>query len=270
MSQPSVTGGPNNSVGDTGETAVPNKPFYRRVIESYLLPASAQDETPNMSEGNVTEMPQAMPSNESTVPLTQAELAKRQRDLVDAAYFSDQERMAEEAIKNPRRKLKWRPGITTDSEEWIKQRAKFRELLSKQSIMDVIKAELEDAQLPLLIPPPEDGPRLEVQLENAKEYKRLLMPGERFYGVPDNLLTKLTMLKFGFPVEPLTYNNTVRCDRSLDTDDPPDETDSRPPIERILFATKPLEFLDEYNERSFGYPMLRRKLLPIMMVQAGR
>ena len=109
----------------------------------------------------------------------------------------------------------------------------------------------------LVLPPLEDGAILQIQRQNAKEYKDLFKQGARFHGVPDNLLTKITMLKFGIPVDELTLTNVQRCDNPVDEDDPPDEPEFVPSVERIMFSEKPLEFLDLYSQRSFGYPILR-------------
>jgi len=45
-----------------------------------------------------------------------------------------------------------------------------------------------------------------------------------------------------------------------DENDPEDAPEEVPRVQRIMYAEKPLEFLDKYHERSHGHPMLRSKL----------
>ncbi|PMD33796.1 hypothetical protein L207DRAFT_146337 [Hyaloscypha variabilis F] len=64
------------------------------------------------------------------------------------------------------------------------------------------------------------------------------------------------MLHFGLPVAPMTLNNVFNAGK--DEDDLPDAEADLPRVQRIMFAEKPLEFLDLYHQRSYGFPMLRR------------
>jgi hypothetical protein len=65
------------------------------------------------------------------------------------------------------------------------------------------------------------------------------------------------MLHFGLPVAPMTLNNVFNAGK--DEDDLPDAEADLPRVQRIMFAEKPLEFLDLYHQRSYGFPMLRSK-----------
>ena len=247
-------------IGTSGIVA-PTKPFYRCTLENYLSSTSTKDnvsETPadDAAATAATAATMTAPTH-LPVQLTQAEIAKIQRDRLDAAYYAELERKAERAIKDPTRKLRWNAGISPNDEEWIAQRARFRELLDSNSIATVLEAEFEDGQRILVIPPSEDGAILQIQLQNAREYKDFFKPGARFHGVQDNMVTKLTMLKFGLPTEALTLMNVLRCDNPVDEDDPPDGPEPVPSIERIMFSEKPLEFLDLYSQRGCGYPIMR-------------
>ncbi|KAI9052063.1 hypothetical protein LZ554_004316 [Drepanopeziza brunnea f. sp. 'monogermtubi'] len=108
----------------------------------------------------------------------------------------------------------------------------------------------------LLVPPPMDGLILQLQTENAILYKQALKT-DQFKGAHDNLATKLTMLHFGLPIEPFTINNLNRAEFD-DGDDPEDDALGPLQVQRINYAEKPLEFLDEYHERGYGFHILRR------------
>jgi hypothetical protein len=91
-----------------------------------------------------------------------------------------------------------------------------------------------------------------------------LGPKGRFRGVPDNLATKLTMLHFGLPIEPITLKNVQNCGRvdrdgnDIDKSNAADDPQEAPRIQKIMWAEKPLEFLDKYNDgRSYRFPKLR-------------
>lgn len=99
---------------------------------------------------------------------------------------------------------------------------------------------------------------LKIQEEHTKDYKKAVGPTGRFRGVPDNLATKLTMLHFGLPIEPMTLKNVQMSGDEGDKTCEPDDPEEPPMLQKILYAEKPLEFLDKYAEgRSHGWPMLR-------------
>jgi hypothetical protein len=248
---------PNPSVDGDSKITTRVKPFYRRPYKNYLSPTLSKDvslEVP-VEEGTPTPPGPSPPTDQ----LTRDEISKIQRERLDAAYYARLEEIDEAAIRNPNRKLRWNPNICPNDQEWLEQRQKFRKLLAAGSVATVLEAEFEEAQKLLLVPPVQPGPMLQVQLDNTKEYTALFEPGARFHGVKNNLATKLTMLKFGLPVEPATLKNVERCGNPDDEDDPSDESEEIPRVQRIMYAEKPLEFLDLYHERSFGYPMLRSK-----------
>ncbi|KAK2623737.1 hypothetical protein QTJ16_006918 [Diplocarpon rosae] len=207
------------------------------------------------------------------VALTHAERvreARRTAAYIDAA--TAQRRAADEKAKFDVENPTFAPGITSRDPRWVEKRASFVEKLQSQAIKDV----LEDAGITdraerdasgeeifrfgkyrylQLMPPSADGIVLDTQRENASMYREALQSA-RFRGVHDNLATKLTMLHFGLPIEPITMNNILFSDQ--DRDDEPDAPPEPPQVQRIIYSEKPLEFLDSYHERSYGYPMLRR------------
>jgi hypothetical protein len=238
------------------ESSNPGNPPSDRTYDNLSPPSTKDKPLGAMAEGGTTAAPAA---TDPSIQLTQDEIYKLQRDRIDEVYYASLDKRAEAAIRNPRRKLRWNPNISPNDQEWTDQREAFRALLTSHSLADILRNQFEEGQKLLLIPPVQPGPLLDVQLGNTKEYMALFEPGARFHGVRNNLATKLTMLKFGFPVEPVTLKNLERCDRPADEHDPPDEPEDEPMIERIMYGEKPLEFLDLYHERSFGYPMLRSK-----------
>jgi hypothetical protein len=127
--------------------------------------------------------------------------------------------------------------------------------------MNILEEHFEEAQILKITPPTEKGTILKLQEQETEEYHKLLANGGLFYGRGDNLTTKLTMLKFGFPVEPMSKTNIYNAGKDVLADDPEDEDEDEgsPRYQRIFCSEKPLEFLDTYHERSYGYPMLHRK-----------
>ena len=207
------------------------------------------------------------PEDADPTPLTEEELRKQTEEYhraiaaridADHAKFLEEETAAreEEAAKDPkyvRRRLDIAPG----DNEWTELRKHFRERLKNDAVISVLEDEFQIVQRLLLLPPPQQGEILRIQTENIELYKHAFKPSSKFAGVANNLATKLTMLKFGLPIEPVSLNNIMYCAKEEDVDDDEDPPEELPRVQRILWAEKPLEFLDGYNERSFGYPCLR-------------
>jgi len=147
------------------------------------------------------------------------------------------------------------------SGKWENKRKYFREELRrpKKTVLDVVDENLLEEHKLYLLPPPQNNEILKTQNEHTQLYKESLASGGRFSGQKDNLATKLTMLFFGWPIEPITLNNISNSAKDEDEHDPPDDEVPPPRIQRIIYAEKPLEFLDKYNERSYGFPILRSK-----------
>jgi hypothetical protein len=150
----------------------------------------------------------------------------------------------------------FKTNISQQDEAWINKREFFvNELMvSTKTPVKIFDEALNKTQRLYLMPKEgEGGMILKIQEEHTKEYKEGLGPAGRFCGVPDNLATKLTMLYFGLPIEPITLDNVIMCgnedDKNCDPDDPP----VSPTVQRVT-----LEFLDNYgNGRSYGFPKLR-------------
>ncbi|PVH81376.1 hypothetical protein DL98DRAFT_654057 [Cadophora sp. DSE1049] len=199
----------------------------------------------------------------SPPPPTAEERAEQQRrtaTFVDAASaVADIKRIVQtaEATNDP-----FNPDIEETDQAWIEKRAEVLGIFQDENprVLDAlrnlgIKANsFEELQL---LPPKTQDLALELQKENTVLYKQALGAEGRFPNTRDNLVTKLAMLYFGLPIEPMTYVNVVNCNKD-EGDDPEDDEVEFPRVQRILWSEKPLEFLDCYHERSYGFPMLRR------------
>ncbi|KAH7400196.1 hypothetical protein BKA64DRAFT_707882 [Cadophora sp. MPI-SDFR-AT-0126] len=199
----------------------------------------------------------------SPPPPTAEERAEQQRRTArfvdEASAIADIKRIVRnaEATNDP-----FNPDIEETDQAWVEKRNEVVRILQgeKSIVLDAlrnlgIKANsFEELQL---IPPNTQGLVLEMQKENTVLYKQALGADGRFRNTHDNLATKLAMLHFGLPIEPMTYVNVLNCAKDKG-DDPEDDEMEIPRVQRILWSEKPLEFLDCYHERSYGFPMLRR------------
>jgi hypothetical protein len=191
-------------------------------------------------------------------PLTALEEQRRVAQAIDDRFAVIEEKRADAALKDPARLLRWNIEIKPADDEYQAVRAMLQAELREESVLTVVTNHFEDAQRLLIQPPPRDGLILKIQRQNGEEYKKALAVGGTFEGEKNNLTTKLTMLYFGLPVEAMTLNNILNAGMK-DVDDEEDTPDDLPRVQRIKFSEKPLQFLDEYHERSYGFPMLRRK-----------
>jgi hypothetical protein len=180
-------------------------------------------------------------------------------DKIDAIHDARRELEAEGKLRCPSHtsKLDLQLDITPDDPKWRKWHEIFRkELLGgKTTVKMVLDRHFEDGQTYTILPPSTQGIILDIQKEQTEQYKELLKG--QLEGAKNNIITKLTMLHFGLPVEPLSMMNILNA--GTDEDDPDDAPADLPRVQRIVFTEKPLEFLDLYHERSYGFPMLRSK-----------
>lgn len=192
-------------------------------------------------------------------------------DVIDEYKEKYEAKMDEDASNDPENMLRFKPNILPSDPAWEGIEEYFKWILQYEREEDpdapkvyrVLEDELLESQLLLLIPAINSGYRAKIQDENTEKYHEALRT--TFQGKPDNLLTKLTMLCFGLPIAPLTLAN-VKFAGGLE-DVPTDSEGAEKGldgqiIERIVWPEKPLEFLDYYNERSYGYPMIRCELSP--------
>lgn len=196
-----------------------------------------------------------------------AESPKPLADMIDEYKEKLEDMMDESASNDAENMLRFRPDIGPSDpaweglEEYFKWILQFEreELPEAPQVYRVLQDELLESQRLLAIPAISSGYRAKIQDEHAKKYHEAL--ATTFGGKPDNLATKLTMLCFGLPIEPLTAAN-VKFAGGLE-DVPTHDTEHQGHgqiMERIIWSENPLEFLDRYNERSYGYPMIRSEL----------
>jgi len=195
------------------------------------------------------------------LPKTREELQMETARLIDANAAEERAKAHEASLKDKRRKYHyWNFQIGPNSKDWKEQRAYFRNKLQARdnSIIKILEKEFEDAQKLFLIPSAEDDEKLKIQNEHGIQYKEAFKaPNGKFVGTPDNLATKLTMLRFGLPIETMTLNNIMNSHKPEDVSDEPDDPGAEPRVQRIIYAEKPLEFLDQYHERAYGHPVIR-------------
>lgn len=179
---------------------------------------------------------------------------------IDAYFAKIADEEAEKTLRgeNGPRNLIFNPNIKPEDKKWLKVKADIISELAHKSMLDVLKSqhEIDNGDALLLVPARPGAIRI-LQRRNEKDYKANLAPGGHFHGQADNAVTKLIMLKFGLPIAPITTNNILHAGDYPDRDDPPDGPEKEPRFQRIEFAEKPLEFLDTYNERSYGWKILR-------------
>ncbi|KAF8853593.1 hypothetical protein BDZ45DRAFT_806524 [Acephala macrosclerotiorum] len=207
--------------------------------------------SPNLGKDDDNASHDSDDSDSDPVQLDQRTIA----NMIDADFAARQEKaLIEELAKDPC-KLDFQIDMVPSHPEWKKWHKRFKDELTKGSVLAVLEKNFTDNQRSLIEPPlyAGTGATLEIQKENKDAYDEALKG--TFKGQKDNLTTKLTMLHFGLPVGPLTLNNVLNADK--DEFDLPDDDPEPPRVQRIMFAEKPLEFLDKYYERGYGYPMLR-------------
>ncbi|KUJ09587.1 uncharacterized protein LY89DRAFT_740673 [Mollisia scopiformis] len=174
-------------------------------------------------------------------------------DMIDASFAAQ-----EKAIMLRQAKAAGiRAGITPYEARYIQRRQDISDQLAEDSVKEVLETHLTKEQMLLFMPVLYAGPGaiLEIQAHNKKLYDEALKNGP-FKGQKNNIITKITMLHYGLPVEPVTLTNINNSGK--DDDDPDDAPSSPPRVQRMMWAEKPLEFLDKYYERGHGFPMLRR------------
>lgn len=217
----------------------------------------------NDAENSEEEVGKSIPPvSPGLVPLsmTDQERSALISNKIDEHHFAMQAEEADKLLRDPKRKLAWKPDISPDDDDWKEFFDKMNGELREYSVLKVLDDSFEEGQKVMILPPSSDGAIIEIQEENTKQYKESLTEGGKFHGkAHDNMTTKLTMLHFGLPVEPMSRNNIFRAGRFPDEDDPPDEDLGPERYERIYYASKPLDFLDTYWERSYGHKIIRRK-----------
>ncbi|KAL2061168.1 hypothetical protein VTL71DRAFT_7441 [Oculimacula yallundae] len=240
---------------DDGEK---QKRLKRSSWNPFASSTAVEEFNPSDTEGERTPSPK---------PPTAEEREEHQRRIaraVDDAHAALNAERIRKEIKDTNDPFD--PDILPVNPAWIGKREEVKKLLqiegkSLLSVLETFGIQDNNFKALLLLPPKTDDKVLAIQMDHAKLYKEALGPGGAFEGTNDNLVTKIAMLYFGLPVEPVTYKNIMNCEN--DQNDGPDDPLEDPKVQRIMYSEKALEFLDSYHERSFGFPCLRRpKSLP--------
>ena len=194
-------------------------------------------------------------------PAKRTPLKKTSLDEFRREHFA---KIDEEAANDPENLLRHMPSITPSDPNWQAVEEYFKWIFEERKrnghpqIYKIISEEFVRSQQLLLIPAGNNSHRARIQEENTKRYERFLETS--FKDKEDNLITKLTMLCFGLPIAPLNPINIEDAGGSQDKSVIAGESHSNGDaltVKRIMWSEKPLEFLDYYNERSYGYPILR-------------
>jgi hypothetical protein len=240
------------SAPDAAETPATKKSKLPWPLNALLTTGKVPAQTPEPDPPTITELAhlRALKDCPDWQDKTTAE-------RVDAIREARKELECENKLRSPAQvtKLDLQPDIVPTDTKWKNWLAIFEVELQATSVKSILDKYFTEGQTLAIMPPTFQGGILDIQKTETEEYTKLL--ASQLKGAKDNLATKLTMLHFGLPVAPMTLNNVFNAGK--DEDDLPDAEADLPRVQRIMFAEKPLEFLDLYHQRSYGFPMLRSK-----------
>jgi hypothetical protein len=203
---------------------------------------------------------------------------ERAQSAADSIDKMAQERERQEVLRlreDRGQQLRRWPDIDNEHPEWLYTWGRLRDELKdfhankdSGSVFTFLQRLFLKEQIRMLTPSCDDAYLTKMQQEHTEEYTRALGSAS-FQGTPNNLLTKLTMVHFGLPIAPVTLKNIKNIGRMPDeeyeadeADEVDDNLDTAFRTEKIAYAEKPLEFLNCYDDRSYGYPILRRMRFP--------
>jgi hypothetical protein len=252
-------------------TGLPGTKHPRRNIKDLRFYSTTPGELPSYHSWNDSLISD---SNHGVVrPMNALQLSSQspgtQTELIAQLIEEQRAQADEEAAKDPTNKLRRKPGIKPTNAHWLEVYRHFEETLDKSNwkgephvpLLRIIDDEFLEPQKLLLIPAADNSFRAMLQEENSKKYALALKTS--FIGYADNTVSKFAMLRFGLPIEPLTYENAMHAGTPEDKpkQEGEDAEDNGMTVQRITYAEKPLDFLAYYDERSHGYPMIRSMLL---------
>ncbi|KAE9366903.1 hypothetical protein N431DRAFT_487373 [Stipitochalara longipes BDJ] len=243
--------GTKRSAPDVAETPVPKKSKLPWPLNALLSPGKAPAQAPTPAPLAISELALSRAMKDS--PDWQ-KTSEAQR--IDAIHTARRELEAEVKLRSQVQivNLDLQLDIIPTDASWISWLAMFEADLLEFSVKEVLDKYFNEGQKLAIVPPTTQGVILDIQKTETEEYTKLL--AGQLKGTKDNLATKFTMLHFGLSVAPMTLTNVFNAGKN--EDDLPDAKADLPRVQRIMFAEKPLEFLDLYHERSYGFPMLRR------------
>lgn len=148
--------------------------------------------------------------------------------------------------------------ISVEDPAWIQTHEMFKRLLDgKELSYQQILTENFTMHESRMLSPPDRVDLERLQRQNTKRFQKLLKT--QFKGLQPNDATKLTMLYFGLPVEPLA-NPLDELDGSM----------QKRGSEGALYDVQPpLHFLSAHNKRNWGKPELEGKLYKVVSQKCG-
>lgn len=145
---------------------------------------------------------------------------------------------------------RWDPTITPSHPKFTSQTSIFRLLLapaSTSTLDEILTDYFTPNERLLALPATSPSHLVETQATNTRRYRRLLRG--RFAGVEDDTATRLAMLYFGLPAEPLMSGMLRVLDADVDMLDGEDA--------KVYEVTPPLHFLTAHDHRNWGQDELR-------------
>lgn len=171
------------------------------------------------------------------------------------------ERPADDAARWERSRARWNLAIKPDNPQFIQQKTRFEEALnpaSGQSIDDILREHFSNYEIHKFSGWA-DGKRepdlYKQQKRDAEAYNALLKTPPWDGEAPQAFLAfKMTMLFFGFSVEPMKMNDYFRLPPGsglfgVDDDGDSDLDDQRTFVPEEM---RPLRFLNRYGKRCYG------------------
>ncbi len=125
------------------------------------------------------------------------------------------------------------PAICPTDEDWAQVHNSFRTLVKKsdKTLGDILLQYFTKYEARMFVAQDRSDLK-EIQTRNTERFKALL--AERFNSVESSLITKLTMMYFGLPVEPIqaALDSTTESELQLREE----EDDNQPPLEFLSKA----------------------------------
>lgn len=241
-----------------------------RTPQNLVLISMASDELPSYKFWRVPGTP-LVPDDCEPTKLTYAEYIDRGEEQRKLHKLQN---LVADKTQQFRPNLK----LNKNCAEYLSKRAYYLGVLEafhdfpgeESDLLGMLEKQFNPTQLLCLLPTLYVGSELDQFLvSNSTRYDALFIRSGPFYKHPKNLATKLTLLHFGFPVAALTENEVgtaaVGGDDSGDNwpDDPIDLSEHS--SERT-WSEGPLQFLENYQTRLYGYPGLRKQANDLKMV----
>jgi len=153
---------------------------------------------------------------------------------------------------NKKKEDRWNALIDSASPVFQKRLQLFQELLRHPAVTidDILETYFDKHERSLIRPARTPPSVVELQAHNTQRYRQIVRRRFPREAVTSPLPLKLTLLHFGFPVEPLVVSVTLAEGMAAAQEE---ETDTV----REHDNSPPLLFLTAYDRRNFGYDHLK-------------